>query len=85
MYIMFKLIDKFQRYQRKRGTRCTCAHNHRCLSLNLILTELVLLHQFETHINGFLEPESLNFDPNHPFLSSLEAEIITFLPEKAAI
>ena len=26
-----------------------------------------------------------NFDPNHAFLSSLEAEIITFLPKKAAI
>ena len=43
------------------------------------------LHQFETHINGFLEPESPNFDPNHAFLSSIEAEIITFLPKKAAI
>ena len=43
------------------------------------------LHQFETHINGFLEPESPNFDPNHAFLSSIEAEIITFLPTKAAI
>ena len=43
------------------------------------------MHQFETHINGFLEPESPNFDPNHAFLSSLEAEIITFLPKKVAI
>ena len=43
------------------------------------------LHQFETHINGFLEHESPNFDPNHAFLSSIEAEIITFLPKKAAI
>ena len=42
-------------------------------------------HQFSTHIYGFLEPESPNFDPNHAFLSSLEAEIITFLPKKAAI
>ena len=31
------------------------------------------LHQFETHINGFLEPESPNLDPNHAFLSSIEA------------
>ena len=38
------------------------------------------LNQFETHIN-----ESPNFDPNHAFLSSIEAEIITFLPKKAAI
>ena len=36
-------------------------------------------------MNGFLEPESPNFDPNHAFLSSLEAETITFLPKKAAI
>ena len=34
---------------------------------------------------GFLEPESPNFGPNHAFLSSIEAEIITFLPKKAAI
>ena len=40
---------------------------------------------FGTHINGFLEPESPNFDPNHAFLSSIEAEIITLLPKKAAI
>ena len=26
----------------------------------------------------FLEPESPNFDPSHAFLSSIEAEIITF-------
>ena len=43
------------------------------------------LHQFETHINGFLEPESPNFDPYHAFLRSIEAKIITFLPKKAAI
>ena len=41
--------------------------------------------QFETYINGFLGSESPNFDPNHAFLSSIEAETITFLPEKAAI
>ena len=29
--------------------------------------------------------ESPNFDPNHAFLSSLEDEIITFLPKKATI
>ena len=28
---------------------------------------------------------SPNFDPNHAFLSSIEAEIITFLPKKVAI
>ena len=40
------------------------------------------MHQFETHINGLLEPESPNFDTNHAFLSSIEAEIITFLPKR---
>ena len=43
------------------------------------------LHQFETHINGFLEPESPNFDPKHAFVSSIAGEIITFLPKNAAI
>ena len=32
-----------------------------------------------------MEPESPNFDHNDAFLSSIEAEIITFLPKKAAI
>ena len=36
-------------------------------------------------MNRFLEPKSPIFDPNHAFLSGLEAEIITFLPRKAAI
>ena len=36
-------------------------------------------------MNGFLEPKSPNFNPNHAFLSSIEAWIITFLPKKAAI
>ena len=36
-------------------------------------------------MNGFLKPESSHFDPDHAFLSSIEAEIITFLPKKAAI
>ena len=36
-------------------------------------------------MNGFLEPESPNFDPYHAFLSSIEAKIITFLPKKVAI
>ena len=37
------------------------------------------------YIDGFLEPESPNFVPNHAFLSSIEAEIITFLSKKVAI
>ena len=41
--------------------------------------------KFETYISGFLEPESPSFYLNHAFLSSIEAEIITFLPKKAAI
>ena len=36
-------------------------------------------------MNGFLESESLNFDPNHAFLSSIEAEIIPFLPKITVI
>ena len=47
--------------------------------------DILALRQFENHINGYLEPESPNFDPNYAFLSSIEAEIITFLPKKAAI
>ena len=43
------------------------------------------MYQFETHINGFLGPDSPNPDPNHAFLSSIEAKIITFLPKMAAI
>ena len=43
------------------------------------------LYQFETHKIGFLDLEFPNFDPNHAFLSSREAEIITFLMEKAAV
>ena len=42
------------------------------------------MHQFETHINGFLEPESPNFDHNYASLS-LEAEIITLLSKNAVI
>ena len=43
------------------------------------------MYQFETYINGFLDIEYPNFHPKHGFLSSIEAEIITFLPKKAAI
>ena len=43
------------------------------------------LRQFESYIYGFLEPESPNSNPNHAFLSSIEAKIITFLPKKATI
>ena len=38
-----------------------------------------ILDQFETHINGFLELESCNFQPNYFLPSSIEAETITFL------
>ena len=48
------------------------------------ILEFKALQQFETHINGFLQPESPNFDQKHAVLSSIEAEIITFLPRKAA-
>ena len=43
------------------------------------------MQQFRTYRNGFLDPESPNFDPNHAFLSSIEAEIITILQKQAAI
>ena len=33
----------------------------------------------------WVESQSPHFDPNHDFLSSIEIEIITFLPKKAAI
>ena len=36
------------------------------------------MYQFETYINGFLDLEYPNFDPKHGFLSSVEAEIISF-------
>ena len=40
------------------------------------------MYQFETYINGFLESESPNFDPKHGFLSSVEAEIISFFQRR---
>ena len=36
------------------------------------------VYKFETNMNGFLELEYPNFDPKHGFLSSVEAEIISF-------
>ena len=36
------------------------------------------MYQFETYINGFLDLDYPNFDPKHGFLSSVEAEIISF-------
>ena len=33
IYIMSRLINRYPRYQRKCAPRCTCALNHRCLSL----------------------------------------------------
>ena len=49
------------------------------------MSAILDLHQFETHIIGFLELESPNFDPKDAFLSIIEAEIITLLSKKAAI
>ena len=43
------------------------------------------VYKFETYMNGFLDLEYPNFDPKHCFLSSIEAEIISFLPSKSAI
>ena len=36
------------------------------------------VYNFETYINGFLDLEYPIFDPKHGFLSSVEAEIISF-------
>ena len=36
------------------------------------------MYQFETYIHGFLDLEYPNFDTKHGFLSSVEAEIISF-------
>ena len=36
------------------------------------------VYNFETYINGFLDLEYPLFDPKHGFLSSVEAEIISF-------
>ena len=43
------------------------------------------LHQTKIYINGFLDPESPKFDPSYASISSIEAEIITFMQKKAAI
>ena len=40
------------------------------------------LFVFETYINGFLDLEYPNFDPKHGFLSSVEAEIISFFQRR---
>ena len=51
-----------------------------------VILDLYDLYQFETYINGFLDLEYPNFDPNkHGFLSSIEAVTVRFLPNKAAI
>ena len=43
------------------------------------------MYKLETHMNGFLDFEYLNSDPKHGSLSSIEAEIISFLSNEAAI
>ena len=40
------------------------------------------MYRFETYINGFLDLEYPNFDPKHGFLSSVEAEIISFFQRR---
>ena len=39
------------------------------------------MYQFETYINGFLHLEYPKFDTKHGFLSSVEAEILSFSKE----
>ena len=36
------------------------------------------MYRFETYINGFFDLEYPNFDPKHGFLSSVEADLISF-------
>ena len=43
------------------------------------------MHQFKTYINGFLDLDYPIFYPKYGFLSSIEAEIISFLPNKAEL
>ena len=43
------------------------------------------VYQFHTYMKGFHDLKSPNFVPEHDFLSSIEAEIISFLSKKAAI
>ena len=40
------------------------------------------MYQFETYINGFIDLEYPNFYPKHGFLSSVEAEIISFFQRR---
>ena len=40
------------------------------------------MYQFETYINGFLDPNYPNFDPKHGCLNSVEAEIISFFQRR---
>ena len=42
------------------------------------ILDLYDVYKFETYINRFLDPEYPNFDPKYGFLSSVEAEIISF-------
>ena len=46
------------------------------------ILEFYDMYQFETYINGFLDPNYPNFDPKYGFLSSVEAEIICFFQRR---
>ena len=50
-----------------------------------VILDFYDLDQFQNCMNGFPVLKSPNFDPKHDFLSSIEAEIFSFLPKKAAI
>ena len=43
------------------------------------------MYKFETYRNGFLALKYPNFDPKPGFLSSIEAEVISWLLNKATI
>ena len=44
--------------------------------------DLYDMYQFETYINGFLDPNCPNFDPKYGYLSSVEAEIISLFQRR---
>ena len=46
------------------------------------ILDLYDMFRFETYINGFLDPNYPNFDPKHGYLSSVEAEIISFFQRR---
>ena len=57
-------------------------HTNRCVSGRQFV---IIVGSVKVKILSYRYRAVTNFDPNHAFLSSIEAEMITFLPKKAAI